>query len=114
MNDKKLLMDVRKDRLTRIAEVLNNINTHSKGEKKIKPDWDKELQYILEGAGGPTASYNLVSDVFAENEETGEKYAFELSSITKQRPKQVSKEKILKLYAMQPRIINRCILCFTL
>ena len=98
--------NVPKDRLARIAEVLNRLEHTPKGEKKIKPDWDKELQYILEGAGEliPTI---VVSDVFAENEETGEKYAFELKApLPNSDQSKVSKEKILKLYAMQPRIIT--------
>ena len=98
--------NVPKDRLARIAEVLNRLEHTPKGEKKIKPDWDKELQYILEGAGEliPTI---VVSDVFAENEETGEKYAFELKApLPNSDQTKVSKEKILKLYAMQPRIIT--------
>ena len=88
--------NVPKDRLARIAEVLNRLEHTPKGEKKIKPDWDKELQYILEGAGEliPTI---VVSDVFAENEETGEKYAFELKApLPNSDQSKVSKEKILK------------------
>lgn len=49
----------------------------------------------------------VVCDLYAVNKSTGEKYAFELkaplpnSDITK-----VSKEKILKLYSMEPRPID--------
>ncbi|MDO9153584.1 MAG: TdeIII family type II restriction endonuclease [Paludibacter sp.] len=98
--------NVPKDRLARIAEVLNRLEHTPKGEKKIKPDWDKELKYILEGVGEliPTI---VVSDVFAENAETGEKYAFELKApLPNSDQSKVSKEKILKLYAMQPRLIT--------
>jgi len=98
--------NVPKDRLARIAEVLNRLEHTPKGEKKIKPDWNKELKYILEGAGEliPTI---VVADVFAENEETGEKYAFELKApLPNSDQCKVSKEKILKLYAMQPRLIS--------
>jgi hypothetical protein len=98
--------NVPKDRLARIAEVLNRLEHTPKGVKKIKPDWDKELKYILEGAGEliPTI---VVSDVFAENAETGEKFAFELKApLPNSDQSKVSKEKILKLYAMQPRLIN--------
>ena len=98
--------NVPKDRLARIAEVLNRLEHTPKGVRKIKPDWDKELKYILEGAGEliPTI---VVSDVFAENEETGEKFAFELKApLPNSDQSKVSKEKILKLYSMQPRLIN--------
>lgn len=98
--------NVPKGRLTRIAEVLNRLEHSPKGEKKIKPDWDNELQYILEGKGEliPTI---VISDVYAENTNSGEKYAFELKApLPNSDQSKVSKEKLLKLYAMQPSPIT--------
>jgi len=89
-------------RLQRIAEVLNRLEHGEKGKKRIKPNWDEEIAYILEVEGEPYP-VTVVCDVYTENQQTGEKYAFELKSplpnsdITK-----VSKEKIFKLYAMNP------------
>lgn len=98
--------NVPKERLTRIAEVLNKLEYSPKGEKKTKPDWDSELKYILEGKGEliPTI---VISDVYAENTQTGVKYAFELKApLPNSDQSKVSKEKILKLYAMQPSPIT--------
>lgn len=36
-------------RLKRIQEVLNKLEHKNKGKEKIRPDWSKELSYILEG-----------------------------------------------------------------
>ncbi len=98
--------NIPKERLVRIAEVLNKLEHTAKGEKKIKPDWDNELKYILEGKGEliPTI---VISDVYAENVQTGEKYAFELKApLPNSDQSKVSKEKMLKLYAMQPSPIT--------
>lgn len=63
------------------------------------------MQYILEGKGEliPTI---VISDVYAENTQTGEKYAFELKAPLNSDQSKVSKEKMLKLYAMQPSPIT--------
>ncbi len=98
--------NVPKERLTRIAEVLNRLEHSPKGKKKTKPDWDTEIEYILEGKGEliPTI---VVSDVYVENEQTNEKFAFELKApLPNSDQSKVSKEKIFKLYAMQPSPIS--------
>lgn len=93
-------------RLQRISEVLNNLEHPEKGKHRIKPSWDNELAYVLEGKGESIPA-SVVCDVYAEDRSKGQKYAFELKSplpnsdITK-----VSKEKILKLHSMQPLQIN--------
>ncbi|NLJ82309.1 MAG: TdeIII family type II restriction endonuclease [Bacteroidales bacterium] len=98
--------NVPQERLVRIAEVLNKLEHAPKGEKKIKPDWENELKYILKGKGEliPTI---VISDVYAENTLTGEKYAFELKApLPNSDQSKVSKEKIFKLYAMEPKVIT--------
>src|SRR3989338_9526275 len=35
------------ERLRRIQEILNNLEHSEKGKKKVRPDWKKELKYIL-------------------------------------------------------------------
>ncbi|HPX59108.1 MAG TPA: TdeIII family type II restriction endonuclease [Bacteroidales bacterium] len=99
---KKITGNIPQERLMRIAEVLNKLEHTPKGKKKIKPNWDNELRYILEGKGEliPTI---VISDVYAENPQTGEKYAFELKApLPNSDQTKVSKEKMLKLFAMQP------------
>jgi len=98
--------NVKSEKLRRISEVLNNLEHPEKGQRKIKPDWEKELAYILEG-GGEDIPVQVICDVYAEDTNKSQKYSFELkaplpnSDITK-----VSKEKILKLYSMEPRQIS--------
>jgi len=98
--------NVGQERLRRITEILNRLEHQEKGQQKFNPDWEKELAYILEGGGNPIPT-TVICDVFAENIKTGEKYAFELKApLPNSDQTKVSKEKIFKLYAMEPRIIT--------
>ena len=86
------------ERLRRIQEVLNRLEHPEKGKKRISPDWDVELAYILAGEGEliPTS---VVCDIYVERGD--EKYAFELKApLPNSDQTKVSKEKILKLYSM--------------
>lgn len=93
---------VRSERLRRISEVLNRLEHPGAGEHRRRPNWGEELAYIVAGGGEPIPA-SVVCDVYAEDTRKGRKYAFELkaplpnSDITK-----VSKEKLLKLSAMEP------------
>ena len=95
--------NVNAERLRRIQEVLNNLEHGEKEGKRIKPDWETELSYILEGESEELIPTIVISDVYAENKNTGEKYAFELKApLPNSDQTKVSKEKILKLYSMEP------------
>ncbi len=93
---------VGEERLRRISEILGNLEHSAKGKKKTKPDWDAEIHYVLDGGGEKLPTF-VVCDVFAQSTITHERFAFELkaplpnSDITK-----VSKEKLFKLYSMDP------------
>ena len=93
---------VAEGRLNRISQVLNGLEHPEKGKKRAKPNWESELSFVLEGTGEPLP-VSIVCDVYAEDKVRNLKYAFELKSplpnsdITK-----VSKEKILKLFSMDP------------
>ncbi|MBI5573367.1 MAG: TdeIII family type II restriction endonuclease [Elusimicrobia bacterium] len=97
---------VPEERLKRISEVLNKLEHKGTDKKRTKPDWDNELQYILDGKGEliPTT---VICNVFAEDIANKKRYVFEIktplpnSDITK-----VSKEKIFKLYSMNPCLVN--------
>lgn len=93
---------VREERLRRIAEVLNSLEHSQKGGKKKKPDWKSELAFILEG-DGEEIPVSVVCDVYAEDKTNNKKYAFELKApLPNSDQTKVSKEKILKLYSMEP------------
>jgi hypothetical protein len=103
---KRIQGKVKEERLRRISEVLNRLEHGTRGKNRIRPDWDKELAYILEG-GGEEIGVVVISDVYAENMQTGEKFAFELKApLPNSDQTKVSKEKLLKLYSMEPRQIT--------
>jgi hypothetical protein len=102
---------VRLGRLQRIQEVLNKLEHSNLGEKKPKPDWKTELDYICEAKGELVPTF-VECDVFVADKKTERKYAFELKSplpnsdITK-----VSKEKLFKLHCMEPMQVTAAYFC---
>ena len=97
---------VREERLRRITEVLNTLEHAEKGKKRTKPDWKNELTYVLAGGGEPIP-VTIVCDVYAENKSRSRKYAFELKApLPNSDQTKVSKEKIFKLYSMEPRQVD--------
>jgi len=97
---------VKQKRLQRISEVLNRLEHPARGAKRAKPDWDEELAYILEGSG-PEIPVKVICDVLARNTRTKECYAFEVKApLPNSDQTKVSKEKLLKLYSMEPRQIT--------
>ena len=93
---------VKEERLRRITQVLNKLEHPEEGRKRIKPDWNKELAFILEG-GGEDIPVTIVCDVYAEDRANNKKYAFELKApLPNSDQTKVSKEKILKLHSMEP------------
>ena len=99
---KTITGNVYSERLERINEVLRKLEHPEKNKKRIKPDWDKEVAYILEGKGQllPTT---VICDLFVEHKTTKEKYSFELKApLPNSDQTKVSKEKILKLLSMSP------------
>lgn len=92
--------------LRRIQEVLNRLEHKEKGKEKVKPDWKTELEYIQAG-GGELISTSVVCDIFIDSAKTGKKYAFELKApLPNSDQTKVSKEKLFKLLAMQPKKVD--------
>jgi len=97
---------VKKGRLERISEVLNKLEHSQKGRSKTKPDWEKEKKYILAGKGEiiPTT---VVCDVYATDHSAKNRFAFELKApLPNSDQTKVSKEKVMKLYAMEPKMVE--------
>jgi hypothetical protein len=93
---------VKAERLRRITEILNRLEHAEKGQSRTRPDWDTELAYILKGAGQPIP-VTVICDVYAEDVKNLKRYAFELKApLPNSDQTKVSKEKILKLYSMDP------------
>lgn len=91
---------VKSERLRRITEVLNTLEHAEKGKRKVQPDWDAELKYILEG-NGENIPVSVICDVYAQDIASSRRYAFELKApLPNSDQTKVSKEKLLKLYCM--------------
>lgn len=92
--------NIRQERLRRIQEVLNNLEHSTKNKAKVKPDWKKELDYILEG-DGELIPVSVTCDILINSKLTGETYAFELKGpLPNSDQTKVSKEKMFKLLSM--------------
>ena len=97
---------VKAERLRRITEILNALEHPKRGKERRKPDWNTELAYVLEGRG-EDIPVTVICDVYAEDKEKNKKYAFELKApLPNSDQTKVSKEKILKLYSMEPLQID--------
>lgn len=94
-------------RLKRIQQVLNSLEHPEGEEKKTKPDWDKELSFILKAKSKKLIPSKVICDVYAEDTSSKKRYAFELKApLPNSDQTKVSKEKILKLYSMEPLQID--------
>lgn len=98
--------NVRAERLRRIQEVLNNLEHAKEGHARVRPDWKNELKYVLEGGGDPIP-ITVICDVYGEDRKNKKKYAFELKApLPNSDQTKVSKEKLLKLYSMEPAQVD--------
>lgn len=96
--------NVNAERLRRIQEVLNKLEHRTNSADK--PNWSHELGYILEGKSESLIPTTVMCDIYTESNK-GKKYAFELKApLPNSDQTKVSKEKILKLFAMQPMQID--------
>ena len=98
--------NVKEVRLNRINEVLRDLEHSNKKKIKIKPDWTKELSYIMEGSG-EDLPVSVQCDLFIIDSKTKERYAVEIKApLPNSDQTKVSKEKLFKLYAMEPKQID--------
>lgn len=97
---------VGEESLRRIQEVLNRLEHGFDGKKRLKPSWNEELTYILEGGGEPIP-VSVTCDILIKSERTGKNYAFELKGpLPNSDQTKVSKEKMFKLLAMEGHPID--------
>lgn len=102
----KITGKVKEGRLRKISEVLNRLEHPADGKPRIKPNWNEELDFVLKGAG-KLIPVSVICDVYAEDKVNRKKYAFELKApLPNSDQTKVSKEKILKLYSMEPARID--------
>lgn len=91
------------ERLRRIQEILNKLE-HRAGMHE-GPNWEKELSYVLDGKSEELIPTTVMADIYLEKD--GKRYAFELKApLPNSDQTKVSKEKILKLYAMEQRLVD--------
>ena len=104
--NKEIIGKVRTGRLERITEVLNWLEHANDQENRKRPNWDEELKYVLQGKG-ELRTVTVITDVYVENPRTQKKAAFELKApLPNSDQTKVSKEKILKLNAMEPKMVD--------
>jgi len=98
---------IKTERLRRISEVLNRLEHPAKTrEDRVRPDWQTELAYVMQG-GGEQIPVQVMCDVLAKDIDNNLTYAFEIKApLPNSDQTKVSKEKILKLYAMEPRQVD--------
>jgi hypothetical protein len=103
ITDHTITGTIKEGRLSRISEMMNRLERPGRGASRIRPDWNSEMEYILQG-GGDERSVEVVCDVYAEARNAdNRRYAFELKAPKPNKDQtKVSKEKILKLYSMDP------------
>lgn len=86
--------------------LLHRLEVYGKSTVHKKPNWKTELEYILKGAGEPVPC-SVVCDLLIESSATGKTYAFELKApLPNSDQTKVSKEKMFKLLAMNPRKVD--------
>ncbi len=96
---------IKEGRLKRIHQILNELEHKIEGNRR-KPNWDNEIEYVLKGKGNEVP-ISVECDIYIEDIKTGEKFACELKGpLPNSDQTKVSKEKILKLYAMTNRQID--------
>jgi hypothetical protein len=99
--------NINSERLKRIQQVLNELEHAETGKAKTKPDWHRELKYVLAGSSRSLLPTTVICDVYARNTKNKKEYAFELKApLPNSDQTKVSKEKILKLYSMEPPQID--------
>ena len=98
-------------RLKRINEVLNRLEHGLGSTGRIKPDWTAELEYISK-AKGRQIPVSVVCDIHVSNPVKKRTYAFELKGpLHNSDQAKVSKEKMLKLHSMEPRVVDEAYFC---
>lgn len=92
--------NIKEGRLRRIQEILNAEDHGTAKSCKRKPDWEEDLKYVLAANGNPIP-VKIVCDLLVTDNAKGEKFAFELKApLPNSDQTKVSKEKMLKLMAM--------------
>lgn len=102
---------IHEERLRRITEVLNRLEHGKTNTGRIKPDWNAELEYIKKGKG-KQLPISIMCDIHIESPIDGKKYSFEIKGpLHNSDQAKVSKEKLLKIHAMQPQPVNEAYFC---
>jgi hypothetical protein len=95
--------NINAERLRRIQEILNKLEHRTRGQ--AGPDWAEELKYVHAGESEELIPTTVLADIYLEK--GNEKFAFELKApLPNSDQTKVSKEKILKLYAMEPVLVS--------
>lgn len=99
--------NINSEKLRRIQQVLDALEHPGKDKSRTRPNWDEELSFILKGKSKKLIPLTVVCDVYTEDIKNGKRYTFELKApLPNSDQTKVSKEKLLKLYSMEPMQID--------
>lgn len=97
---------VRQGRLDRIHETLDRLE-RGPNRGGAAPNWKKELAHVRECREGAFAEVRVICDVFIAESAAGRGEMFEVkAALPNSDQSKVSKEKLLKLHAMEPPQVN--------
>lgn len=98
--------NIGQERLRRIQEVLQQLEFPYPQQPRTGPDWNAEISYILAGSG-PDIPVTVVCDLYVEGGAQPGIQAFEIKApLPNSDQTKASKEKILKLLSMSPRLVD--------
>ena len=106
-NQHMIVGRVRQGSLDRIQRTLDELEHMRPGGGRKPPNWQKELQHVR-GGGGRWQEVSVNCDVFVSESPELPGLAFELKAPQPNSDQtKVSKEKLLKLYCMQPQQVEQ-------
>lgn len=106
-NQHMIVGRVRQGCLDRIQRTLDELEHTGPDGKRRVPDWRKELQHVR-GGGGRWQDVSVNCDVYVSESSALPGFALELKAPQPNSDQtKVSKEKLLKLYCMQPKQVEQ-------
>ncbi len=99
-NGHRLVGKIYTGQLTAIQNILDGLE-HKRPDYKRSPNWNAEIKEVEQATKGEIVERDVVLDLFAQSQK-GETFYFEIkSSLPNSDQCKVSKEKMLKIYAMK-------------
>ena len=106
-NQHMIVGRVRQGCLDRIQRTLDDLEHKGADGERTQPNWPQELRHVQDGTG-PRQDVSVNCDVYVSESPETPGFAFELKAPQPNSDQtKVSKEKLLKLYCMEPRQVKQ-------